>query len=87
VGDHGIGIAPEHQARIFDRFERAVSVRHYGGLGLGLWIVRQIVEGHGGSITVASTPGEGSLFTVELPKQTRRASSGEPLADPAEADR
>lgn len=86
VRDHGIGIAPEHQARIFDRFERAVSVRHYGGLGLGLWIVRQIVEGHGGSITVASTPGEGSLFTVELPKQTREASSGEPVADPAQAD-
>jgi PAS domain S-box-containing protein len=86
VADHGIGIAPEHQARIFDRFERAVSVRHYGGLGLGLWIVRQIVEGHGGSITVASTPGEGSVFTVELPKQTRAASSEQPLTDPAEAD-
>jgi PAS domain S-box-containing protein len=87
VADHGIGIAPEHQARIFDRFERAVSVRHYGGLGLGLWIVRQIVEGHGGSITVASTLGEGSVFTVELPKQSRAASSEQPLADPAEADR
>ncbi len=86
VRDHGIGIAPEHQARIFDRFERAVSVRHYGGLGLGLWIVRQIAEAHGGSITVASTPGEGSLFIVELPKQTRAASSA-PLADSAEADR
>jgi len=85
VADHGIGIAREHQARIFDRFERAVSVRHYGGLGLGLWIVRQIVEGHGGSIAVASTPGEGSVFTVELPRQTRAAAS-RPLADPAEAD-
>ncbi|HET6344589.1 MAG TPA: ATP-binding protein, partial [Myxococcota bacterium] len=50
VRDHGIGIAPEHQARIFDRFERAVSERHYGGLGLGLWIVRQIVDSLGGQI-------------------------------------
>src|SRR5262249_3012253 len=68
VRDHGIGIAPEHLGRIFDRFERAVSVRHYGGLGLGLWIVRQIVEGLGGHVSVASQPGEGSTFTVELPQ-------------------
>jgi signal transduction histidine kinase len=67
VRDHGIGIAPEDQARIFDRFERAVSDRHYGGLGLGLWIVREVVAALGGTIRVESTPGEGSLFTVELP--------------------
>lgn len=68
VRDHGIGIAPEDQARIFERFERAASARHYGGLGLGLWIVRQVVEAHGGRIAVASAPGEGSTFTVELPQ-------------------
>ncbi len=68
IRDHGIGIPPEHQARIFERFERAVSDRHYGGLGLGLWIVRQIVEGLGGSIRVESAAGEGSTFTVRLPK-------------------
>ncbi|HZU85631.1 MAG TPA: ATP-binding protein [Polyangiaceae bacterium] len=67
VRDRGIGIAPEHQRRIFERFERAASVRHYGGFGLGLWIARQIVEASGGSITVQSTPGQGSTFSVELP--------------------
>ncbi|WP_394844023.1 hybrid sensor histidine kinase/response regulator [Pendulispora brunnea] len=68
VHDQGIGIAPEQQARIFDRFERAVSVRHYGGFGLGLWIVRQIVEASGGQVTVESQVGHGSTFTVELPR-------------------
>jgi signal transduction histidine kinase len=67
VQDHGIGIDPSYQARIFDRFERAVSVQHYGGLGLGLYISRRIVEAHGGSIRVESQPGVGSTFTVEVP--------------------
>jgi signal transduction histidine kinase len=67
VADHGIGIAPEQQARIFERFERAVPARHYGGFGLGLWTVRAIVEALGGQITVTSVAGEGSTFTVELP--------------------
>jgi signal transduction histidine kinase len=67
VRDHGIGIAPEDQARIFDRFERAVSDRLYMGLGMGLWIVRKIVAAHGGSIRVESRPGIGATFIVELP--------------------
>ncbi len=67
VEDHGIGIAPADQERIFDRFERAVSARHFAGIGLGLWIVRQLVEAHGGAIRVRSVPGEGATFTVELP--------------------
>ncbi|PTL82915.1 ATP-binding sensor histidine kinase [Vitiosangium sp. GDMCC 1.1324] len=67
VTDHGIGIEPSQRARIFGRFERAVSERHYGGLGLGLYISRGIAEAHGGNIQVESQPGEGATFTVELP--------------------
>jgi signal transduction histidine kinase len=67
VKDHGIGVDPARQERIFDRFERAVSDRHYGGLGLGLYISRQIAQAHGGSIRVESAPGAGATFTVELP--------------------
>jgi signal transduction histidine kinase len=69
--DHGIGIAPEDQERIFRQFERAVSVRHYGGFGVGLWIARQIVEAHGGTIRVESESGAGARFIVELPKKPR----------------
>jgi signal transduction histidine kinase len=68
VVDRGIGIAPEDAARIFGRFERAVSSRHYGGLGLGLFITRQLVEALGGDISVHSEPGQGSTFTVVLPR-------------------
>jgi signal transduction histidine kinase len=71
VSDRGIGISAEHQDRIFGRFERAVEDRRYPGLGLGLWIVRQVVEAHGGTIRVESTPGQGAAFTVELPLETR----------------
>ncbi|MCP3099639.1 CHASE domain-containing protein [Myxococcus sp. K15C18031901] len=67
VEDRGIGVAPEDARRIFDRFERAVSSRHYGGLGLGLFITRQLVEALGGRIAVESRPGQGSVFTVTLP--------------------
>jgi signal transduction histidine kinase len=66
VRDYGLGISEAEQKRIFGAFERAVSDRHYGGLGLGLYIARQIVMAHGGSIRVESKPGLGSTFTVEL---------------------
>ncbi|ABC81396.1 PAS domain-containing sensor histidine kinase [Anaeromyxobacter dehalogenans] len=69
VSDQGIGIAPEQQVRVFDRFARAVPAQNFGGLGLGLYIARQIVEAHGGTIEVASTPGAGATFTVDLPRQ------------------
>ncbi len=68
VRDRGIGIELADQDRIFGRFERAVSAHHFGGLGLGLYIARQIVEAHGGVIQLASTPGNGTTFTVELPR-------------------
>jgi signal transduction histidine kinase len=67
VRDRGIGIAPEQRGRIFGRFERAVSDRHYGGFGLGLWIVRQIVEASGGAVQFDSAPDHGTTFIVELP--------------------
>jgi PAS domain S-box-containing protein len=67
IRDHGIGISEEDQARVFERFERAVAPREYGGFGLGLWIARQIVEAHHGRIAVSSTPGAGTTFSVELP--------------------
>jgi signal transduction histidine kinase/PAS domain-containing protein len=70
VRDEGIGISSEDQARIFERFERAVPERHYGGLGLGLWIVKQIVHQLGGHIRVESERGRGSTFTVDLPPRT-----------------
>ncbi len=70
VRDRGIGISAADQARIFGRFERAVSPDHYGGLGLGLYIAREIVRAHGGRIFVeSSTPGGGSTFTVCLPQR------------------
>jgi signal transduction histidine kinase len=68
VRDRGIGIARVDQERIFHRFGRTEPVRHYGGFGLGLWIARQIVEASGGTITVDSTPGQGSTFVVDLPR-------------------
>lgn len=67
VKDRGIGISKENQARIFGQFEQAVSVRHFGGLGLGLYISKQIVEFHGGKISVESAPGMGAKFVVEFP--------------------
>ncbi|WP_437283672.1 AAA family ATPase [Sorangium sp. So ce375] len=73
VRDHGMGIAEADQARIFERFERAVSVRNFGGLGLGLYIVRWIVTSHGGTIRVESKPGAGATFIVELPLQPLEA--------------
>jgi signal transduction histidine kinase len=73
VRDHGIGIDPADQARVFERFERAVSRKQFGGFGLGLWISRQIVEAHGGSISLVSAPGEGSTFSVELPRSAAKS--------------
>ncbi|HEX5748839.1 MAG TPA: response regulator [Archangium sp.] len=68
VRDHGIGIREEDQKRIFGRFERAVPTRHFGGVGLGLYISRQIVNAHAGTIELTSRPAEGATFTVRLPR-------------------
>ncbi len=67
VRDHGMGIAPEDQERVFEQFERTAGANAVPGLGLGLFIARQIVEAHAGRIELRSTPGEGAEFTVRLP--------------------
>lgn len=71
VEDQGIGIAPEDQERVFQRFERAVSARKITGMGLGLFICRQIVEAHQGKIEVKSSLGRGARFTVVIPLKGR----------------
>lgn len=71
IRDHGVGIAKEDQEKIFKRFERLSRTKNFGGLGLGLYIVRQIVDAHGGSIHVESNSDEGAVFKVVLPTQTR----------------
>jgi signal transduction histidine kinase len=75
VTDHGIGITPDDQQRIFERFERAAPARGYGGLGLGLYISRQIVEVMSGRITVTSHPQSGTTFTVTLPLRPSKAAA------------
>jgi PAS domain S-box-containing protein len=70
--DHGIGIDPEQRRRLFQRFERAVPARQFGGFGLGLWISRNIVEASGGTIQVESELGRGTTFTVSLPLASRQ---------------
>ena len=67
VADDGVGIAPEDMPHIFDRFYRADQTRSSGGTGLGLAIARWILDEHGAQIRVASEPGQGSIFTVQLP--------------------
>jgi PAS domain S-box-containing protein len=67
VRDQGVGIAPEDQSRLFERFERVRLDRRVTGHGVGLWIVRRVVEAHGGSISVESSLGDGASFIVQLP--------------------
>jgi len=78
VKDEGMGIAPADQQRIFGRFERAVPTHRYGGLGLGLYIAREIVEAHGGDIALTSAPGAGTTFTITLPRAPPLARATEP---------
>jgi signal transduction histidine kinase len=68
VEDSGIGIPPEHLSRIFQQYERAAPSTSYAGLGLGLWISRQLVEAMGGTISVRSEVDAGSMFTVQIPR-------------------
>ena len=67
VRDQGPGLPDGQIARMFERFERGTSMRHYPGLGLGLYVVRQITEAHGGQVTAENSAGGGARFTVRLP--------------------
>lgn len=71
VRDEGLGISADDQSRLFQRFERAASSSHFGGLGLGLYITRQIAESHGGTVEVLSEPGRGTTLTVLLPRNLK----------------
>lgn len=70
--DHGIGIPRDEVPQLFERFHRArnVSSRYYGGLGLGLYIAKAIIQAHGGTIRIQSEEGKGSTFTVTLPRMS-----------------
>jgi signal transduction histidine kinase len=67
VHDRGMGMSKGEQEHIFDRFSRGVPEQHFGGLGLGLYLTREVVRAHAGSISVESQPGQGTTFTVVLP--------------------
>jgi signal transduction histidine kinase len=69
VRDHGPGVAPEQQDKIFEPYERGVGNEVPSGLGLGLYISRQLAEVHEGSLTLRSTPGEGAVFSLALPRR------------------
>jgi PAS domain S-box-containing protein len=71
VSDRGPGIPQSEWSRIFGRFERAASIRHYGGMGLGLYVSRQIVEAHGGTISIEAVEPHGARFIVTLPRGPR----------------
>ena len=81
VRDHGTGIAESDHQRIFERFEQALgSTQRRSGFGIGLWLVKSLVQAHGGSITVQSRLHEGSTFTILLPGLA--AATQEPPTDP-----
>ncbi len=84
VADQGLGIDPDRIAHVFDRFYRAHGHERLSGLGLGLYIAREIAERHGGEIQVSSVVGEGSVFTVTLPAIA--ATSLEPLGQAGDAE-
>jgi len=75
VRDHGPGIPEAHFDRLFRRFERASSLRHYGGLGLGLFLIREIATAHGGTVSAENAPDGGAVFRVRLPLRTEGATS------------
>ena len=78
IADRGVGVAAADHDRIFDRFYRASSARHRPGFGLGLSIVRDLVQAHGGRVDMTSMPGAGSTFRISLPLSSAPALSAAP---------
>jgi signal transduction histidine kinase len=73
IRDSGIGISAEDKLQIFDRYTRRAPIESFGGLGLGLWIARGVVQAHEGEVSVDSTVGKGATFTIRLPYAARRS--------------
>ncbi|MFN7131540.1 MAG: sensor histidine kinase, partial [Myxococcales bacterium] len=83
VVDHGIGITPEQLEAVFEPFRRPGALKNLvPGVGLGLSVCKRIVEAHGGTISVRSTAGEGTVFTVELPRPHVAPDGAAPVAPP-----
>jgi len=78
VSDRGPGVPEADLVRIFGRFERAASIRHYGGLGLGLYLSREIIEGHGGTIDARNPSAGGARFTIRLPLEPPQPATASP---------
>ena len=83
VRDHGPGIPSSEMGRIFGRFERASSIRNYGGLGLGLYVIQEIVSAHGGTVSAENCADGGARFTIRLPL---RAAAPGPIQAPRPSD-
>ncbi|WP_242371095.1 MEDS domain-containing protein [Anaeromyxobacter sp. SG26] len=76
VRDHGPGVPPEARTRVFARYAQLEGGRRLGGVGVGLWVVRRIVEAHGGRVEIRDTPGGGATFLVTLPWDAARQEAG-----------